>query len=429
MNKILFNWLEDHNKLIQYLIGADIAIIDSYLAGLEIYHCISKFVSVPVFIDDNNRLDFPRGIILNGSVYAENLNYREYKGLKNLLGPKYIPLRDAFQNLQEKKNPKDIGKIMVTFGGTDTKNLTQKILQFLINNYPSLKKYVILGNGFKNKDQIKKISGEKIKFIENADAGQMKEVMMKSDIAISSCGQTLYELAAVGVPTIGIGVAENQRRNIEKFKEIGFLKYAGWWEDRDLLNNIANQLELLDSHEARLRVSQIGRNFVSNEGSPNAIDAILENYDQVKIELIPADKTHSNLLYAWVNEESVRKNSFNSEKIPFENHQRWFDEKLQSDTSYIYIGMKKQPIGQIRIDIDDDSVAFLDYSIDKKHRGKGNGTELLRSLVKLLVKNKMGVKTLIGRVKHDNYPSQKAFENCGFQKNMNDKYVEFSLEL
>ena len=39
------------------------------------------------------------------------------------------------------------------------------------------------------------------------------------------------------------------------------------------------------------------------------------------------------LYYSWANDESVRKQSFNSKKIYFEVHQKWFESKIQ-DAAY-----------------------------------------------------------------------------------------------
>ena len=51
------------------------------------------------------------------------------------------------------------------------------------------------------------------------------------DLAISASGQTLYELACIGVPTIAIGIIDNQKNNIKNWINQGFIEYAGCWND------------------------------------------------------------------------------------------------------------------------------------------------------------------------------------------------------
>ena len=104
---------------------------------------------------------------------------------------------------------------MVTFGGDDAKNMTPKILAFLNDEYPNLIKNVIIGRAFQNIDDIKKYTDKNTNLIYYPDAEKMKEIMFESDIAISACGQTLNELASVGVPTIGVCTAGNQLGNVK----------------------------------------------------------------------------------------------------------------------------------------------------------------------------------------------------------------------
>ena len=49
--KIVFDWLRDNRKLFAMVRGADIAIIDSYLAPLSFYKKISGIVNIPVYLD------------------------------------------------------------------------------------------------------------------------------------------------------------------------------------------------------------------------------------------------------------------------------------------------------------------------------------------------------------------------------------------
>ncbi len=50
----------------------------------------------------------------------------------------------------------------------------------------------------------------------------MKNAMIKCDIAISAAGQTLFELARIGVPTYAVQVAENQTLNMLSWKKCNF---------------------------------------------------------------------------------------------------------------------------------------------------------------------------------------------------------------
>ena len=267
----IFNWLNERGKLFKTIKDADIAIIDSYLADISVYNTLSELVKLPVYIDDNKRLDYPKGIVLNGNIHAEELNYPKKDGITYLLGTKYTPLRKEFWEVPEKKIKEKIESIMVAFGGDDAKNMTPKILAFLKDKYPNLIKNVIIGRSFQNIDEIKKYSDKNTNLIYYPDAEKMKEIMLESDIAISACGQTLNELASVGVPTIGVCIAENQLENVKGWKKIGFLKYCGLWKNDRLLKNIIDSKDNIEDKIQRKKMFEIGKDLLDGRGAKRLI--------------------------------------------------------------------------------------------------------------------------------------------------------------
>jgi len=57
-NYQLLNWIEKPGKIFELIKNADIAIIDSYLADISFYNTLSDLLKLPVYIDDNKRLDY-----------------------------------------------------------------------------------------------------------------------------------------------------------------------------------------------------------------------------------------------------------------------------------------------------------------------------------------------------------------------------------
>jgi len=275
VNYQIFNWLDEKSKLFEMVKDADIVIIDSYLADISLYNTLSDLVKIPVYIDDNKRLDYPEGIVLNGNIHAETLNYPKKDGITYLLGPKYTPLRKEFWEVPEKKIKENIESIMVTFGGDDAQNMTPKIMNLLNKEYSALKKNIIIGKAFYNIEEIKKNIDKNTNLIYCSDAGKIKEIMLESDIAISAGGQTLYELARVGVPTIGVCIAENQMGNIKEWERMGFLEYAGWNKKNNFIKKIKNPLNYLEDIKVRENKSKMGRKFVDGKGEKRIVRYLL----------------------------------------------------------------------------------------------------------------------------------------------------------
>lgn len=149
----------------------------------------------------------------------------------------------------------------------------------------------------------------------------------------------------------------------------------------------------------------------------------------MNIELRKANLNDCNLLYQWVNDEEVRNNSFNSNEINYEEHRKWFKTKLDAQSTQIFILEKeKQKIGQIRIDINK-TKAVIDYSIDRNYRGKKYGYKILNMLEREIMANWSYIKTLEGRVKINNIPSQKCFERNTYNKFIEESYVVYRKNL
>jgi UDP-2,4-diacetamido-2,4,6-trideoxy-beta-L-altropyranose hydrolase len=273
-----FNWLDEENRLFSCIENADIAIIDSYFADYELYEKVSKLVKLPVYIDDTQRIDYPKGIVINGGIFAEELNYPEKEGVVYLLGSKYAPMRKEFWEVPEKEICDNIEKVMVTLGGDDARNMAPKVLSLLNVNFPGFIKKVIIGKGFKNTKHIEALKDTKTELIYYPDAEGMKRAMLDSDVVISAAGQTLYELARIGVPTVAIAVADNQMNNIKGWQKAEFIEYAGWWENKEALSNIIQKLKLFDDRSLRQEKAKIGRTMVDGNGAERVVSAILNRY-------------------------------------------------------------------------------------------------------------------------------------------------------
>ena len=74
------------------------------------------------------------------------------------------------------------------------------------------------------------------------------------------------------------------------------------------------------------------------------------------------------LLFKWANDPAVRNNAFNQEKIDYQEHKKWFKNRLEDKNTLIYILTKNsKDIGQIRVDIDN-GVGEIDFSVAKSER-------------------------------------------------------------
>lgn len=277
-NHRVFNWLKERKRLFKMIEGADIVIVDSYMAEPTFYRKISDLVRVAAYMDELKRIDYPKGVVINGNIYAEKLAYPKKKDMKYLLGTKYVPLRKEFWIMSRKKVRKHLKKIMVTCGGGDFKDLTPKILRMLNTCFPRIIKRIIVGKGFSKENirSIKKAKDGNTELIFYPSAARIKSVMLESDMAISTGGQTMYELAVSGTPAIGICVADNQEMILKEWKRIGFLEYAGWYYQKGLLDKVRDAITCsMASASQRKRRIDIGTSYVDGKGAHRTVSALV----------------------------------------------------------------------------------------------------------------------------------------------------------
>lgn len=161
----------------------------------------------------------PGGGLADAVVNA--LYERSLPGENYYWGYKYYCLRDEFLLVNPKKFSQKVNHMLIVFGGTDPAGYTEKMLN-VIRQIPVEENIVyqfVLGLGFDRDEEfmreVKKCRQD-IRVIK--DVQMISKYMAEADIAVSSQGRTIYELATMKVPTVIL--AQNDR---EKNHEFGYL--------------------------------------------------------------------------------------------------------------------------------------------------------------------------------------------------------------
>lgn len=156
------------------------------------------------------------------------------------------------------------------------------------------------------------------------------------------------------------------------------------------------------------------------------IDVLIHSKFNDLLEFRFASTEDTKLTFDWATNKTIRKYSIQKEAITFENHLKWFSNKLEStDCIYFIAEVNKIPIGSIRFDINKEKEALISFLLDPKFHGKGFGKSILEMGCIELVKLKE-ISKIIGVVHTDNIPSLKTFKTLEFhQKSEIDNYATF----
>lgn len=251
-------------------------IADSYKACLDVYAYLCEVSDAQIFFDDYHRIDYPGGHVLNGAVCAPKIAYAASRGVKYLLGPSYQPIRKEFTNAAPVKTKEKLSNILITLGGSDSGEVCKRILEALSVKFADIEKNIVTGRPLNDGEDIKKLAGENAHFHSGLSAAQMAALMSESDIAVSAGGQTLYELARLGVPTIAFIMAENQRNNVNGFLELLAVEDGGESADAGFKNKIAAAVDRLMSCGRRRELSELSKKIVDGQGVSRCIKEVFK---------------------------------------------------------------------------------------------------------------------------------------------------------
>ena len=169
-------------------------------------------------------------------------------------GEKYYICQKTFLFFNPIQLKEKVENILVTFGGADPQNYTDRILKMIVKD--EYKKYnftVILGKSKNNVDELMRYNEyEHVKILH--DIKNMPEIMSRTDIAITSRGRTGYELSMLGIPSIAMAQNEREERHGFVSNENGF-SYIGLNPTDEIIEGTL-KMYLNLSKESRLELQE-----------------------------------------------------------------------------------------------------------------------------------------------------------------------------
>jgi UDP-2,4-diacetamido-2,4,6-trideoxy-beta-L-altropyranose hydrolase len=256
-----------------------VAVVDSYrLRGDHLLRLREEGLFV-VCIDDLAQYPFPCQLVVNSRIQASQLPYRSSSGdTRFLLGNEYALLSPEFWHLPDRKPRKAVQNVLLTLGGLDVHNLMSRLIRGFDDVPDVFDLTCVIGPFFQNRAHIEttaKKSRRKVMFVDPVRS--LCDVMREADLAVSAGGQTLFELAAVGTPTIAVQVADNQAGNLQDFAEKGIIRFVGRFSDPDLMRVMSDAVSsLAKSSQTRLEMSEIGMRLIDGLGASRVAGYIAE---------------------------------------------------------------------------------------------------------------------------------------------------------
>lgn len=241
------------------------ALVDSYYASLPVLKRISDNFSGTIYLDDTFRLNYPRGLVIHS---IPDQKPDDFIDAKWLIGIEWQPLRAAFWNAAAKKQASDdIRNILIIMGATDIRKLTDRILKLVISIYPNSHIHIVSNN---QDEPIYK----KCTIYKNINDIDMSQLMCQCDLAISSAGQTMFELAKCGLPSLLVCVIDNQKKQFEWSQKNNLFPNGIYWNDPFFDNKMVEQLTKMASPIYRKSISNNAQLLIDGQGVKKLISLI-----------------------------------------------------------------------------------------------------------------------------------------------------------
>ncbi len=214
-----------------------------------------------------------------GAKYADaviNALYEKGEKLHNeYYGSKYFCIRDEFLEEVPKDFSEEVKDMIIIFGGEDPSDLTGRlyeICKILHGKYPAVNFHFLIGFAYRNKDNI--MSDEENHIFVHKDVKRVSSYMNKADLAITSQGRTVYELASMGVPAIVLAQNEREAEHVFAGIQNGFIN-LGIGSEQDAITIVQTVRWLIDTPKVRreMRNLQLAKEF--HNGQQRVIRLIL----------------------------------------------------------------------------------------------------------------------------------------------------------
>ena len=278
------SWQQDADETIQSLNTLEKAtwlVVDHYALDINWETYVKPYVSNILVIDDLADRKHQANLLLDQNYYP-NMERRYEKLLpidcKQLIGPKYVLLRDEFISAHDKikERSNKINTILVFYGGADASNLTLRTLDAIKSIKTDLITHVIIGTMNPHEDIIRQTCKTMNSTHCYSNISNMAELMLEADLAICAGGTTTWERCYLGLPSIVLTLAHNQELVNKTIADLGACIHAG--DISTSSDMISSEIKkLIDNPSALTDISKNALSLMSHHVGAYGILMEMEN--------------------------------------------------------------------------------------------------------------------------------------------------------
>jgi UDP-2,4-diacetamido-2,4,6-trideoxy-beta-L-altropyranose hydrolase len=264
-------------------LNMDWLIVDHYALDAQWEESIRPFCSRIMVIDDLADRNHSADLLLDQNLGAVASQYesRVPKKCVLILGPYYALLRQEFAKLRNqsllRRSGGNLNRLLITMGGVDREDVTSSVLDALAlcDFSKAFLVTVVMGASAPWRAKVM-TKAEKLPFptIVLENVYNMSALMCDADLAIGGAGSTAWERCCLGLPSLNIVLAENQRRIANA------LNYTGAGCSLERSNLVADLMQMMRSlaHDRMrlVRMSEAAAKVTDGQGAERVVQYIYQ---------------------------------------------------------------------------------------------------------------------------------------------------------
>ena len=247
-------------------------VADSYAFDDEFLARLASGSPRLLYVDDLGERDALAEIALNPNVGADARYGGCYRRSDRvLLGADYFLLRDEIRSQRPSPEP---GRVVITFGADDSGNMALDFVKLAVDQGIEIQAEVVCtaqGDGLARLRAVTAAAPGTWDIHQGPMA--IAPIMARAELVVCAGGSTACEAASLGVPSIIVVRADNQRPGAQALAESGVAVLAGDGVDA-LPAAVAEMRALLADDTRRRNMGGLGRELIDGRGAGRVVGAM-----------------------------------------------------------------------------------------------------------------------------------------------------------
>lgn len=262
----------------------DLIVVDHYAIDGRWEASLRKHARRLMVLDDLADRRHDCDLLLDQNLGSSKQDYTSLvpKEAELLIGQDYALLRPEFENLRQyslkRRSNAEAVHLLIALGGVDKDNITQRVLAALNRTDfgQALDVTIVLGPNAPWRDSVvSEAAKAKYQTRVLSSVSDMATLMANADIAIGAAGSTSWERCALGVPTILVILAENQKTIGGRLSDAGAATLLELNDDFEVMLNSSLGL-LLNNKHARNEMIENAACICDGKGALRVADSVSE---------------------------------------------------------------------------------------------------------------------------------------------------------